>query len=180
MGWPRQKQHPLLLWGCGRLHWASRELWRGRARGGLRGATGSEEEEEEEEDAREAGEEGKGLYVRLPLNMSLQTKMDNMELRSIDAMAANFHTFILEQVRTLKLCKTGKTNILITPPLPGAPSPTPVPMAQVGQEPPAGLQPVPSAPRSGPDGTAVGKRRHRVWAEQEKGEGDSWLGCPQW
>lgn len=110
------------------LHWASSELWRCRARGDLRGATGSEEEEEDEEedDAREEdGEEGKGLYFRLPLNMSLQTKMDNMELRSIDAMAANFHTFILEQVRTLKLCKTGKTNILITWPSPMAPSSRP-------------------------------------------------------
>lgn len=110
--------------GRSSLHWVSSELWRGRARGGLRGAAGSEEE-----DAREDSEEGKGLYVQLPLNMSLQTKMDNMELRSIDAMAANFHTFILEQVRTLKLCKTGKTNILIIRPLPMAPSLTPSPMS---------------------------------------------------
>lgn len=39
--------------------------------------------------------------------MSLQTKMDKMELKSIEAMAAHFHTFILEQVPTLKLFSPG-------------------------------------------------------------------------
>lgn len=145
------------------LHWESSELWRCRARGDLRGAAGSEEEEDARE---EDGEEGKGLYFRLPLNMSLQTKMDNMELRSIDAMAANFHTFILEQVRTLKLCKTGKTNILITWPSPVAPSSLPTSLRlrladhlQRDHQQPLGsiLSPPPSRDWSS---VAIGKLRH--------------------
>lgn len=47
-------------------------------------------------------DEGERLNLELPLNKSLQTKMDNMELRSIEAMAANFHIFILDQSQNIE------------------------------------------------------------------------------